>query len=314
MNKDSWENVSEESAQVKAVSERLLEVNQLPLEAPTYVFQGLTNCYVPEFTRPFEPMLNQEHVTQMGTAMSLVNTSSITLKRVLYITVLANNSYHSLNTSNFWNDLQGKRGHHSAQQPHHTPECLNFGEAHLLPDCKQVRDETKIARNRKAYMDKRPDGSHNNGHKRWYKGGRGGRGGRGGENPKRSADSGVQLMGNKWMCFCKRKYCGWNTTHTSGLYSAWMQNKSSFTLPMTHKFCVKTDTESKPSQKGELTTDVSTSGSLLNSSIAQTGIFAGIITSNKDSTKAVLGHYKSNAADIDLSALMADFHTAWGLN
>ena len=35
MNKDSWENVSEESAQVKAVSERLLEVNQLPLEAPT---------------------------------------------------------------------------------------------------------------------------------------------------------------------------------------------------------------------------------------------------------------------------------------
>ena len=29
------ENVSEASAQVKSVSERLLEVNQLPLEAPT---------------------------------------------------------------------------------------------------------------------------------------------------------------------------------------------------------------------------------------------------------------------------------------
>ena len=127
MNKDSWENVSEESAQVKAVSERLLEVNQLPLEAPTYVFQGLTNCYVPEFTRPFEPMLNQEHVTQMGTAMSLVNTSSITLKRVLYITVLANNSYHSLNTSNFWNFPQGKLGDHSAHHSHHTPECFNCG-------------------------------------------------------------------------------------------------------------------------------------------------------------------------------------------
>ena len=42
MNKDSWENVSEESAQVKAVSERFLGVNQLPLEAPTFILEGLT--------------------------------------------------------------------------------------------------------------------------------------------------------------------------------------------------------------------------------------------------------------------------------
>ena len=51
--------MSEDSAQVKAVSERLSEVNQLPLEAPTYVIQGLTKCSIPEFTRPFELMLNQ---------------------------------------------------------------------------------------------------------------------------------------------------------------------------------------------------------------------------------------------------------------
>ena len=43
-------NVSEDSVQVKAVSERLSEVNQLPLEAPTYGLQGLTKCYIPEFT------------------------------------------------------------------------------------------------------------------------------------------------------------------------------------------------------------------------------------------------------------------------
>ena len=43
-------NVSEDSLQVKAVSERLSEVNQLPLEAPTYVLQGLTKCSFTEFT------------------------------------------------------------------------------------------------------------------------------------------------------------------------------------------------------------------------------------------------------------------------
>ena len=137
-------------------------------------------------------MLNQERV-------SLVNTSSVTLKRVVHIIVLANNNYHSLNTSNVWNVPQVKRGHHSSQKPHQTPECFNCGESHLLPDCKQTRDEEKITRNRKAYMDKFPDGSCKSGRKKWSKVGRGVGGGRGGVNPNRSAISGVQPMGNKWM-------------------------------------------------------------------------------------------------------------------
>ena len=35
-------NLSEILVQVKAIRERLAEVNQLPLEAPTYIIQGLT--------------------------------------------------------------------------------------------------------------------------------------------------------------------------------------------------------------------------------------------------------------------------------
>ena len=53
------ENVSEAAAQIRAVSESLSEVNQLPLEAPTYFLQGLNNCSVPEFTGPLELMLNK---------------------------------------------------------------------------------------------------------------------------------------------------------------------------------------------------------------------------------------------------------------
>ena len=193
------ENVLDASAQVKAVGERLSEVNKLPPKAPKYVLQGLTKCSIPKFTGPFELMINQEHVTQMGTAVSLINNSSVTIKRVLHIIVLANNSYHSLNTSNVWNIPQGKRGHNSAQHPHHTPEWFNCGEDHMFPDFKQARDEEKIACNRKAYTDKHPGGYQNNGRKKCSKGGRGGGGGSGGGNPNRSAAYGVQMMKNKWM-------------------------------------------------------------------------------------------------------------------
>ena len=84
--------MSEAFAQVKAESERLSKVNKLPLEASNYVIQGLTKCSVPEFTGLFELMLNQGCVTQMGTAVSIVNNSSVTIKRVLHIIVLDNNS------------------------------------------------------------------------------------------------------------------------------------------------------------------------------------------------------------------------------
>ena len=101
----------------------------------------------------------------MGTAVSLTNTSAVTLTRVLAIVILANNSYHLINTSNAWSIPQGKCGHHASQ---FTPEWFNCGEPHLLPDCKRPQDESKIARNKKAYMDKRPKGpSQNNGRQKW---------------------------------------------------------------------------------------------------------------------------------------------------
>ena len=60
LSKTVGENMSEISAQVKAVIGRLTEVNQLPLEAHTYILQGLTKCSATEFTGTFELLLNQE--------------------------------------------------------------------------------------------------------------------------------------------------------------------------------------------------------------------------------------------------------------
>ena len=70
----------------------------------------------------------------------------------------------------------------------------------------------------------------------------------GGGNSYRSNDNsnhcngGVQMMGNKWMFFCKRKPCGWNTTHTYWFHVAWVKNNKTFTLPATHEFRIKTRT------------------------------------------------------------------------
>ena len=173
-------------------------------------------------------MLNQDHLTQMATPLLLVNTSSDTLKRVLNILHLANNYYHYFNTSNAWNVPQGNRGHNSARHPHQTPLFFNCGEPHMPPDFNHPLDESNSARNSKAYMDKLPDGpTHNVGRKKWTKSGRG-------DCPDRSHGSGVQLMGNKWMCFCKRTECRWDLTHTSGFFEAWSKNKSKFSLPATH--------------------------------------------------------------------------------
>ena len=57
LSKTVRENVSEILAQVKAVRERLTGVNQIPLEDPTYILQGLNKCSVDEFTGPFELLL-----------------------------------------------------------------------------------------------------------------------------------------------------------------------------------------------------------------------------------------------------------------
>ena len=116
------ENVSEILEQVKAVSEGLAEVNQIPIEAPKYILQGLTKFSVAEFMGPFELLLNQERVIKMSMSVTLGNTTTATLKRVKQILVLANNSYHSLNTSNSWNV---PIVHHAAREFKHPPKCFN---------------------------------------------------------------------------------------------------------------------------------------------------------------------------------------------
>ena len=154
-------------------------------------------------------------------------------------------------------------------------------------------------------MDKRPKGpSRNNVRQKWSKDGKGG------GNLDRSAASGVHIKGNKWMCFCKCKFFQWNTNHTSGFYAAWVKEKATFILTSTHEFRIKMGTSEEAPVEATPATDADLLRSGM-SSMTGAGRFASL---NASKTNAVLEHYKTNLQDSDLSALMYDFQTAWGLN
>ena len=153
-----------------------------------------------------------------------------------------------------------------------------------------------------------------NSRKKWSKDG-GGCGGHENNDNSNHGNGGVQMMGNKWMLFCKRKTYGWNTTNTSRFHMDWAKNKKTFTLPATHEFCIKTGTagfDSSSSTQPELSPR--SGGGYLAAAKFLFGTAEGLINENRQNTKAVLEHYKENAVDSDLSTFMSDLQTAWGLN
>ena len=99
------ENISELTAQINAVCERLSAENRLPVETPIHVLEGLTKCSVPEFKGPFQLLLDKARVEEMSTVSSVLITCADILARVKEITSMANNSFHSLNTAKRWDTL-----------------------------------------------------------------------------------------------------------------------------------------------------------------------------------------------------------------
>ena len=56
------------------------------------------------------------------------------------------------------------------------------------------------------------------------------------DGDKNDHENGVQNRGNAWMCYCCRKECGCNFTHTSGFHSARKRDPGTFALPDDHDY------------------------------------------------------------------------------
>ena len=48
--------------------------------------------------------------------------------------------------------------------------------------------------------------------------------------------NGIKLFGNKLICWCGKKDCGWNTTHTTNFHNACKQNTTAFCSPYNHPY------------------------------------------------------------------------------
>ena len=49
---------------------------------------------------------------------------------------------------------------------------------------------------------------------------------------------GIAQVNGRWMMLCNRG-CGWNTTHTTHFHNKWKSNSSTFVLPPSHPFHLK---------------------------------------------------------------------------
>ena len=291
------ENVAVLTAQIDAVCERLAENKKLTGKTPVLVLTAFTKCSVKQFTGPFELILNSERVKNMGTPASLDDDNKKTLTQVRDILLMANNEFHSLNTAKKWNVPEGR-----------ISACYNCDGDHLLPDCKEPRDEAKIVRNRKAAWEHRkkdgkvrPDGRKQWEKKKFHSGGCGKGGGAGTTN----TGNGVKYMNGKWMCKCNKASCGWNETHTTKFHGAWLKNPQSFKLPPTHLFMIKAGKSDGTNYVGA--GSGGTTPGNKGASSGGGGGTTGLSATAKSQLKTLVNKHKTETEDSSLSQFFSDF-------
>ena len=296
------ENVALLVQQINAVAERLAEVLALPRDTPLLILQGFQKCSVPEFTGPFGLLLNGERVQALEETSEKYSNSAC-LERVKKITTLAANSFHSLNVSNQWN-IPSNRRHSVAVKG----TCDNCGGDHYAPSCPHPRDEAKIKKAKDARAASRGGGGRG--------GGRGGRGGgrssdrskwsrnnsnNSNESEHKEYGNGVQKRGNAWMCYCKKKECGWNHSHTSGFHAQWKRDTGTFALPADHDYWKLSG--QAPSQGA---------GGATGASGVSQGLGSAISTATKSALSGLVTSHQSNTADAGFSSFLSDFNAVLG--
>ena len=172
------------------------------MDTPLLVLARFSNCSVPEFFNPLELMLNTERFVYLENNGDRRDIRKC-LERVKNLTLLASNSFHSLNVSNQLNipsnnqyDIDKRKG-----------QCDNCSGEHYAPYFPHSRDKAMI----KKATEKRTA----------CRGGSGSGCGRGGgcqcdrkkwikRNDNRDGDindyvNGVQKRGNDWMRYCRHQ-------------------------------------------------------------------------------------------------------------
>jgi hypothetical protein len=299
VSKIQGENISIVTKQLRAVCVRLDDIGALPEETPQDILKGLTVCSVQVFKDVFQHQANEERINALR---HIHGSGTRPIERVKQILQEANDLYDSLSTSNQWVGYKSGR----------VSSCWNCGGPHGVGKCTKPKDEQRIADNRRKFNEEKarrgdapPDdkAKSNSGYQRkpW--------------KPPDTTNStmGIANFNGDWMMKCNRG-CGWNYTHTTKFHNKWKSNPSTFALPGTHPYHLKTSVSGggggvKPSNIPVAQSDASRTA-------ANTGTVSslGSWSLDRDAVKTALEAEIRNTPSGEVAAALEAFAKALLLN
>ena len=118
-------------------------MNKLPIEAATYLLEGLTKFSAEEFRKPFNVMIQKERVKQLGSIVSMGLYSLSTSVNIKSVIKLDNTSYHYLCTSVAFNVTT------ASFNPCFSCDATNHGVCSFP----HRKDQKKIVGNKNKFID-----------------------------------------------------------------------------------------------------------------------------------------------------------------
>lgn len=237
------ENIRTAKLELVTIATRLDEVNRLPEDTVNQVLDGLSKASHVEFSRTFSEFKRHRG----NSLLSIGKLSGTPCEQIKQIFTEAFSQYEAYTLGDEWN-FPGASGAAYVS-------CHNCGGPHIVPECKQPRDEARIKRNREAFLKAKQQsgGGGGGGRGRGNGGGRpprGGGAGRGGGGRSNTTPSGysrgafgppkknevVRTIKKQVYCACN-KGCGWTTgdkAHSSGGHDAFMAGN--YVMPESHPY------------------------------------------------------------------------------
>jgi len=248
------ENVALAKKELLAVCSRLCEAKVLPQETPVDLLTGLSICSVDSFKTLFEHKLQQSKVDALEGDRYL--TQPEIMAEVRGILSRAVSYYSSLSTSSMWLLPQKKQQANVFGTPSGTTNfCWNCGkQGHGLDQCREPRNEDKIAENRRKWSEAGGKSSRKKKSKSSGGAKSGGNYEREKWSPPKPGESGVRHIDGVYHAYCGKKHngieCGWNKSHSTGFHRQWAANSTTFNLAdvsPTHELVLKTKSSSSSS-------------------------------------------------------------------
>ena len=262
------ENVSHAKQRIMAVASILDQAGMLTEDHYDAVMKGLTECSLPAFVRMFQTLksLKAQDIYDTHAAIQ----SKTILQKIEHLFEMGEREYSKLCHSNGWPAKDNTASSFNASGGGAGGSCWNCGgSGHLLPECSQDKDQTRIDANRKKFFENMRQNRGNNTGRGARGGGRGGGRGRGagrgnagrttsgytatGHFEKPTPYEKVRMINGAFMFPCS-KGCGWNTTHSSSNHKNWSSSPNSFRMPPTYPGAHLVSAEIAPAAAGTVTT------------------------------------------------------------